>query len=75
MVFRVSTVLVGVISRSALDHNYYMDFEVFGVNVFNDKTPLTTSGTTASHNHAAGWAARKLFSCAKEFGVRLKATF
>jgi len=52
-----------------------MDFEVFGVNVFNDKTLLTTSGTTASHNHAAGWAARKLFSCAKEFGVRLKATF
>ena len=45
MVFRVSTVMVGAISRSALDHNYYMAFEVFGVNVFNEKPLLITSGT------------------------------
>ena len=34
-----------------------MDFEVFGVNVFNHKTPLTTSGTTASPRHAGPCAA------------------
>jgi hypothetical protein len=37
--------MVGAISRSALDHNYYMAFEVFGVNVFNEKPLLITSGT------------------------------
>ena len=55
-----------------------MDIEIFGKNVFNDKTLPTTSGTTTSFNHAAGNAARKLASGmpeAKEFGVRLKASF
>ena len=48
MVFRVSTVMVDAISRSALYHKYYMDFEVFGVNIVNYKTLLITFGTTPS---------------------------
>ncbi len=55
-----------------------MDIELYGNNIFNDKTLPTTAGTTTAFNHAAGNAARKIFSgmpIALEYGIRLKASF
>ncbi|MCB2107642.1 MAG: TonB-dependent receptor, partial [Rhodobacteraceae bacterium] len=59
-------------ANAGIDVTDNLSFEVYGVNVFNDKTLPTTSGTTT----AIG--ARKIFSGAptlREFGLRLKANF
>jgi iron complex outermembrane receptor protein len=64
--------------RAGLEVSEGLQLEVFGTNINNTKVLPTTSGTTTSFNHAAGRAARKIFTAvpqAREFGVQLRASF